>query len=197
MTKPLNVSSTVGADLEEQDIFPPLVANGKVASYGRLVLRHFNHLGRTALPELSTANSGVQRGANSASAPGKTTVPSPPTLPPTNRHVPATYNALQEWEGYVAAINGDEFEIVFSATRADDAGVLKTSLPLSDLEPDERSRLRLGSVFRWTIGYERTPAGQRKRVSRIIFRQLPQWTEQELRASKDAAATVRAKIRWD
>ena len=33
--------------------------------------------------------------------------------------------------------------------------------------------MRPGSVFRWVIGYERSPAGTKKRVSHIVFRDLP------------------------
>ena len=50
-----------------------------------------------------------------------------------------------------------------------------------------------GSVFRWVIGYERSPAGTKKRVSQIVLRDLPAVTEADLRDGEEwARETIRA-----
>ena len=50
--------------------------------------------------------------------------------------------------------------------------------------------MAVGSIFRWVIGYERTPEGTRKRVSQIVFRDLPRMTESDLRAGREWARKV-------
>ena len=41
-----------------------------------------------------------------------------------------------------------------------------------------------GKHFRWVIGYERSPAGTKKRVSQIVFRDLPVVTRSDLAHSE-------------
>ena len=63
-------------------------------------------------------------------------------------------------------------------------------IPLEELEPADIKRLRPGMIFRWAIGYLRTPSGTKKRTSNIVFRDLPQWTKQELAEAKKQAAEM-------
>ena len=41
--------------------------------------------------------------------------------------------------------------------------------------PDDQLLLALGAVFRWSIGYKTSNAGQRERVSQIRFVRIPGW----------------------
>ena len=41
--------------------------------------------------------------------------------------------------------------------------------------------LEVGSIFRWTIGDERSPTGTGKRVSRIVLLDLPKMAESDFR----------------
>ena len=66
-------------------------------------------------------------------------------------------------------------------------------IPLAELSDHDAARITAGSVFRWAIGYERSPAGTKKRVSRIVLRDLPAVTEADLRGGEEwARETVRA-----
>ena len=103
-------------------------------------------------------------------------------LPPRPRRIPsATLHALQEWEGYVLHIGQEEFEarlIDLTAGAAHEGE--EATIPLQELSDHDARKLRLGAIFRWVIGYERT-AGSKKRVSQIVFRDLPAVTKSDLR----------------
>jgi hypothetical protein len=107
-----------------------------------------------------------------------------------------TFFAVQEWEGYVVAINADNFtarllDISAGGTKETE----EADLPLSDLSFEERQNLKPGAVFRWAIGYEISKKGQRKRTSQIIFRQLPRWTQDELTSALKRGEERAARIR--
>jgi hypothetical protein len=109
-----------------------------------------------------------------------------------------SFRALQEWEGYVIAINGDTFTArLVDITAGDQAEGEDVSLPLADLTPEEQASVVVGSVLRWVIGYQITQSGQRKRASQIIFRQLPRWTRQELDNAAAEGRKRAARIRWE
>lgn len=91
-----------------------------------------------------------------------------------------SFVALQEWEGYVIAINDDDFEarlldLTARAKREEE----EATIPYSEISEKERNEMRLGSIFRWTIGYESTSSGTRRRISQIVFRDLPVVTQRD------------------
>lgn len=88
--------------------------------------------------------------------------------------------ALQEWEGYVTEIREHEFvahllDITADAKRAEE----EATISLDELSDTDRETMRLGSIFRWVIGYERTASGVERWFSQIVFRQLPVLTQAE------------------
>ncbi len=104
---------------------------------------------------------------------------------------------VQEWEGVVTGIGEDTFaaeladltNLQFSKTEAAD-------LPIEDLADDDRKLLKEGAIFRWIIGYRENP-GNKERSSRIVFRRLPVWTEDDLTSSRNKAEELEGAIRWD
>ena len=100
----------------------------------------------------------------------------------------ATLHPLQEWEGYVVAIDGDEFVarlIDLSAGLSHESE--EATIPLDEISDRDVANLEIGSIFRWVIGYERSPEGTRKRVSQIVFRDLPRMTDSDLHAGREWA----------
>ena len=100
-----------------------------------------------------------------------------------------TFSVLQEWEGYVLSISEDTFtarlvDVTMGRSEEDE----EADLPLDDLEDADRSRIRDGAIFRWTIGYQRGPGGTKYRSSCIVFRNLPGWTKKELEKNRREAA---------
>ena len=88
---------------------------------------------------------------------------------------------LQEWEGYVTEIFEDTFSAeLIDITADEDVAREEAEFPLADVDDGDKSLLRPGAVFRWTIGYLVSQTGGKKRVSQVVFRQLPQWTKRDL-----------------
>lgn len=90
-------------------------------------------------------------------------------------------HAMQEWEGHVVEIRPTDFlahlvDLTANVSHAREEAVI----PRDELSDDDNAKMREGSVFRWVIGYERSPAGTKKRVSQIVFRDLPVVTGNDL-----------------
>ena len=116
-------------------------------------------------------------------------------LPPPVSSVPtASLHALQEWEGYVTDIREGEFWArLRDLTAGDVVEQEEAAIPLEEIDAEDRSRISVGSIFRWVIGYERSVGGMRKRVSQIVFLDLPRMTEQDLDRGREWADRMLAK----
>ena len=106
----------------------------------------------------------------------------------------ATLCALQEWEGCVVEIGDETFEArLLEVTAGARSDTESAAIPLGEISHG-RDRVRVGSIFRWVIGYERTPGGTTQRVSRIHFRDLPVATDRDLRAGREWARGIMEKF---
>ncbi len=113
-------------------------------------------------------------------------------LPPRARRVQsATFHALQEWEGYVLAIGKHDLEArLIDITAGGKYEGEEATIPLLEISAHDAEKLRVGGVFRWVIGYEHTIGGNRRRVSQIVFRDLPAVTKSDLRDSEEWARNM-------
>jgi hypothetical protein len=66
----------------------------------------------------------------------------------------------------------------------------QAEIPFDELSDADRQKLKIGSIFRWSIGYQRTTSGTKMRVSNIVFRDLPRWTQKDIREARDEAAIL-------
>ena len=66
----------------------------------------------------------------------------------------------------------------------------QAEIPFEELSDVDRQKLRIGSIFRWSIGYQRTTSGTKMRVSNIVFRELPRWTQKDIREAREEAARL-------
>ena len=111
--------------------------------------------------------------------------------PPAGVRSSTTLHALQEWEGYVVAIRDTDFVArladltVGSSYEEEEADV-----PFDEIADYDAARIRVGSIFRWVIGYERSETGTKRRVSQIVFRDLPAMTKSDLRDGEAWAREV-------
>ena len=97
-------------------------------------------------------------------------LPGPRTTP----KLTPSLHALQEWEGYVTEINDAEFVAnLLDVTAGDTYAGEEVVIPLEEISEADVARMHTGSIFRWVIGYERAPSGSKRRVSQIVFRNLP------------------------
>ena len=107
-------------------------------------------------------------------------------VPLARRRAPAAMlHPLQEWEGYVIEINDTQFtarllDVTANATFEEE----EADIPYAEIADHDRGKIRLGSIFRWVIGYERSAAGTKKRVSQIVFRDLPAVAKSDLQAAE-------------
>ena len=104
----------------------------------------------------------------------------------------ATLHALQEWEGYVVEVERDELvarlvDLTAGSTHEEEEAVI----PLAEISDRDLATVRVGSIFRWVIGYERSPSGTKKRVSQIVFRDLPRMAERDFREARSWAHEMR------
>jgi hypothetical protein len=109
-----------------------------------------------------------------------------------------SFVAIQEWEGHVIDVADTTFlarltDLNVGAERAEE----EVQLLISDLSDDDRAMLAVGRVFRWAIGYQRSPGGSKRRVSQIVFRRLPQWTRKELDLALAEGRAIVREIQWD
>ena len=118
--------------------------------------------------------------------PGARIVDLPPA--PTRAAPVASFHALQEWEGYVLDADTTHFvarlvDLTAGASQEGEEAVI----PRTELSESDDVKMRIGSIFRWVIGYERSRAGTKRRVSQFVFRDLPAITQRDLREGEDWA----------
>ena len=102
-------------------------------------------------------------------------------------------HALQEWEGYVTEINDSDFVAnLLDITAGDTYAGEEVVIPLEEISEADVARMHTGSIFRWVIGYERAPSGNKRRVSQIVFRNLPAFTKKDLQEAEDWAEKMTA-----
>ena len=98
-----------------------------------------------------------------------------------------TFKLLQEWEGKVEKVGDETFlAIIKDKTRVDNPDE-DVEIFMSEISPEDRSFVRPGALFYWSVGYEEGQGVPRQRVSRIRFRRVPGITTRDIaRANKNA-----------
>ena len=100
------------------------------------------------------------------------------------RRIPS-FHAQQEWEGYVIKIEDDTFVAhLVDITAGESYESLEAIVPLENLSEHDATNMEIDSVFRWVIGQEVSPEGARRSMSRIVLRDLPRITADDIRAGK-------------
>ncbi|MDE2822320.1 MAG: hypothetical protein OXK79_02300 [Chloroflexota bacterium] len=104
-----------------------------------------------------------------------------------------TFYARQEWEGHVVAINATEFTARLVDLTAGGAYEEEEAvIPVEEISDSDAARLKVGSIFRWVIGYKRSALGQKERTSSIVFRDLPAMSRSDEQAGRAWAARIQA-----
>ncbi len=100
----------------------------------------------------------------------------------------------QEWAGRVTAIANGTFDARLRDLTG--GGREVATIDLEEVSPEDRARIRVGSLFHWVMGYE-TINGTRSNVSRIVFLNSPRMTERDLKSGQEWADRLRAKWNLD
>jgi hypothetical protein len=110
---------------------------------------------------------------------------------PTSRMSGDGFFVLQQWEGKVSDVSGEDVTAVVrdwtNPTMPDE----EVTVSIDEFSPDDQSLLAPGTVFYWSIGY-RTRSGTRERVSSFQLRRIPPPSAaQRARAEKEGAVLKR------
>ena len=71
----------------------------------------------------------------------------------------------------------------------------EAEIPLEEISESDAVKMKVGSIFRWVVGYKRWAMGQKERVSSIVFRDLPAVSRSDRRAGDRWAEQVLAAFR--
>jgi hypothetical protein len=91
------------------------------------------------------------------------------------------------WECTVVRIHAATFLATLRSLRDENDSEKEAEIPLEEVSPDDLELLQPGAVFYWTIGYDISPSGTRRRASEIKFRRLPSWTKGDIARVRDQA----------
>ena len=84
------------------------------------------------------------------------------------------------WECTVVRVETTTFLATLRSLRDESETEKEAEIPLDEVTPDDLELLQPGAVFYWTIGYDISPGGTRRRASEIKFRRLPSWTKGDI-----------------
>lgn len=120
---------------------------------------------------------------------GRRTIDPPPV--PIRSAPRASLHAIQEWEGHVVVVGEADFVArLVDVTAGDSHEGEEAVIPRAELSEGDDAKMKPGSVFRWVIGYQCSPEGTKERVSRIVFRDLPAVTPNDVREGEDWAQEI-------
>jgi hypothetical protein len=120
----------------------------------------------------------------------------PPQIKPRRRTV--TLIPIQEWEGHVVNVTPTHMVAnLCDLTAGSKLAEEEATIPIDELTEADAANLRIGQVFRWVIGYQKSPTGTKMRVSQIVFRQLPQWSTREIEEAKAEAHEMALYLNLD
>lgn len=126
----------------------------------------------------------------------QSTIPSAAHIPPrvpllrvrnSTPIIPRSIEILQQWEGVVSEVSDDEFTADLNSLTEEDAQPLTGEISFDEVSDADRPLIQGGAVFYWVIGYDKSPAGQVRRISEIRFRRSPEWTGRKLDAIREEA----------
>jgi hypothetical protein len=93
-----------------------------------------------------------------------------------------TETVVAEWDGFVTHIDDATFEARLTGLRG--VGVAgeaeEATIPKSEIRAADESLVSIGAMFRLCISYEKTPAGERRKYSTVVFRRLPAYRQTDL-----------------
>ena len=66
----------------------------------------------------------------------------------------------------------------------------EATIPMEEISEHDAEKMSEGDIFRWVIGYERSASGTKRRVSQIVFRDLPRMTAADFEEGRKWAERV-------
>jgi hypothetical protein len=94
------------------------------------------------------------------------------------------------WECTVVRLGEESFIATLRSLRDPSDSEKEAEIPIEEVTPDDLELLQPGAVFYWTIGYDISPSGTRRRASQLKFRRLPAWTRKDIERVQSRAAEL-------
>lgn len=113
---------------------------------------------------------------------------------PSMQGSPYTFRLLQQWEGTVTELAEGELTAELRDLTDPTNYREEAIFDLDEVSPDDQALLALGAVFRWSIGYRTSAAGQRERVSQLRFVRIPGWRRSAIAEIKQRAAQLQERF---
>lgn len=105
--------------------------------------------------------------------------------------LPEVFIPVQEWEGYIVEIATDDFVgRLLDITAGDKSEKEEAVIPLGQLSEEDATNVALGRVFRLVIGHRIAKDGKKTDVVRVVFRDLPRITAEDLEEGRKWADEV-------
>jgi len=112
-------------------------------------------------------------------------IPKPPNPKPA-----PTLRPLQLWEGTIIECqNGSFVALVNDRTDPLNPDELVTFESV-EVSKEDMKLIQPGASFYWTVGVERSPAGQIRNVEMLNFRRLPGWNASSVREAEQEAREI-------
>ena len=95
---------------------------------------------------------------------------------------------LQDWEGVVEEVREDDFVArLMDKTAGQKFDSEAAEIPKSEVDRDDIELLKPGAIFYLTVFRRVARNGRQERITRLIFRRLPAWTQTMLKSVGDRA----------
>lgn len=99
----------------------------------------------------------------------------------------AHFRALESWVGRVTEVEADQFiALVVSDKRNETTETAEFTF--DEISDDDRSLVKVGALFYWSIGYQINEFGGRITASTLRFQRIRHWTRKEMELAKVKAA---------
>ena len=119
--------------------------------------------------------------------------------PPTDRDVrtrPSSTGKVVEWEGVVDSVSGNDFSCRMKVVKGSNVEFEEFSrFSFDRVDPGDRDLVQPGALFRLVVGVQ-AYSGTRQHVSRLIFRRLPAWREDDIKSAQADLESVLNRISW-
>jgi hypothetical protein len=115
---------------------------------------------------------------------------------PTRIVVPpgAILKSRQRWDGIILECNRNRF-VARITDRTDPSNPEEiATFETDEISDDDRPLIKPGAAFYWTIGREKTPAGQIRNIAIINFRRTPRWKKESFKRASGRARKLLAII---
>lgn len=109
------------------------------------------------------------------------------TAPPIRRPRGNTSVVVAEWEGYVTRIDADFIEARLTGLSGQGVAgeIEEATIPNAEIADTDPLLVAVGGLFRLCVSYEKSPTGERRRYSTIVFRRLPAYRQGDLDAAHE------------